>query len=62
LSVLSEHFLPKELYQIFAPIPGGGHATLRGAVVQALLVEEEEAFAPHIVTVSVGSTVILVAQ
>jgi hypothetical protein len=26
----AEHFLPKELSQIFAPIPGGGHATSRG--------------------------------
>jgi hypothetical protein len=28
-SALSERFLPKELPQVFAPIPGGGHATSR---------------------------------
>jgi hypothetical protein len=27
-SALSEHFLPKELSQIFAPIPGAPHGTL----------------------------------
>jgi hypothetical protein len=24
----SEHFVPKELSQMFAPIPGGGHGTI----------------------------------
>jgi hypothetical protein len=32
-----EHFLEKELSQIFAPIPGGGHVTIK-RVVQLLLV------------------------
>jgi hypothetical protein len=31
-SALSEHFLPKEISQIFAPIPGGPHVTYRGAL------------------------------
>jgi hypothetical protein len=30
--------MPKELSQIFAPFPGGEHATLRKAAVQALIV------------------------
>jgi hypothetical protein len=29
----SEHFLPKEISQIFAPIPGGGHATSRAELL-----------------------------
>jgi hypothetical protein len=29
VSAPPEHFLSKELSQIFAPIPGGGHATPR---------------------------------
>jgi hypothetical protein len=30
-STLSEHFLPKGLSQIFAPIPGGPHGTIYNA-------------------------------
>jgi hypothetical protein len=34
----SEHFLPKELSQIFGPIPGGGHATSRAELFSSFLV------------------------
>jgi hypothetical protein len=36
-SAPSEHFLPKELSQIFAPIPGGPHATSRAALFMPMV-------------------------
>ena len=35
----SDHFLPKELSQIFAPIPGGGHATSRAELFMLRMVQ-----------------------